>query len=235
VENKSESTIQGYHRWLKNFDWAWYATLKVTSGAPSITRAEKLFDRWVLELRAKEGGSDFRWVRVMELGRFGANPHFHALIGGLRNRTKYWESRWNELGGDALISRFDPERQGIFYMLKDTNESGDLNIDFDLSQSGGVAGSSPVKAPGDQTAAQGLTKLRIDEIDEKTRPQDLRKLFSESGRVLEAGVVETSITPDRKLTYGFVVMADDDAEYALDDLDQQELFGRLIRISRMRS
>jgi hypothetical protein len=233
MEDRRELTIQEYQKWLKKFDWAWYATLKVTSGAPSIARAQKLFDRWVLELRAKEGANDFRWVRVLELGRVGTNPHFHTLIGGLRNRTRYWKNRWNELGGDALISRFDPEKEGIFYMLKGTDERGDLNIDFDLSQSGGVAGSAPTRASDDETVAKGLTRLRIDDIHEKTRPQDLRKLFREFGRVLEAGVVEASITPDRTLTFGFVVMGDDDAEYAMDDLDQQELLGRLIRVSKM--
>jgi hypothetical protein len=127
-----EVTIQQYKTWLEEFRWNWYATLKLTSGAPTDRRAERLFGQWIEELGKAEGTSRFRWFRVLERGFAGDNPHFHVLIGGLRNRNRYWEKKWSDLGGNALITPFDPTQKGILYMLKSVDENGDIDCDFKL-------------------------------------------------------------------------------------------------------
>ena len=68
----------------------------------------------------------------MERGALGAHAHGHVLVGGFANRRTRWARRWSELGGDALISPYDPDRKGILYMLKSTGEAGDLDFDFKL-------------------------------------------------------------------------------------------------------
>jgi hypothetical protein len=132
VDDRREQVIQGYRRWLEEHRWDLYCTLKITSGRPSLRQAKSLFNRWIQDVEETDGGSRFRWVCVMEHGLTGTNFHFHVLIGGLRNRTKFWERKWNQLGGNALITPFDAKQKGILYMLKSADEHGDLDIDFKL-------------------------------------------------------------------------------------------------------
>jgi hypothetical protein len=128
--DRREQAIQELRRWLEQFTWSWYGTLKFMSGRPSARRAKNLFDQWISELEKAEGGRDFRWFWVMERGALGTNVHCHVLVGGFGNRRTRWARRWNELGGEALITPYDPDRKGILYMLKSTGEAGDLDFDF---------------------------------------------------------------------------------------------------------
>jgi hypothetical protein len=132
LEDRTETLKQEYSRWLRRYSWSWFVTLKITSGIPSERRAKKLFNEWISELRRQEGTRNFRWVRVMERGGSGNNLHFHVLIGGLRNRMRRWELQWNGLGGDALIGKFDSDKDGILYMMKEMDVDGNLDIDFSL-------------------------------------------------------------------------------------------------------
>jgi hypothetical protein len=132
MEDRTEGLKQEYKRWLRRYSWAWFGTLKITSGMPSKRRANQMFERWISELRRTEGAEDFRWVRVLEKGGSGQNLHFHVLVGGLRNRRKHWEAEWIQLGGEALIGKFDPAKEAILYMTKEMNDSGNLDIDFCL-------------------------------------------------------------------------------------------------------
>jgi hypothetical protein len=129
---RREEFIQQYRRWLESFDWDWYCTLKVISGIPSDRRAKQLFNRWISDLRRAEGGNDFRWFCVLERGISGGNLHFHALVGGVSNRRSLWARKWNDLGGDALITSFDAGKKGALYLLKSMGDDGDLDFDCDL-------------------------------------------------------------------------------------------------------
>jgi hypothetical protein len=134
-KDRREDAIQSYRRWLEEFRWDLYCTLKITSGIPSDRRALALFKRWIAAVEELDGGSRFRWVRVLEKGGGGCNRHFHVLVGGLRNRCRFWERQWNELGGNAVITPFNPSERGILYVLKTTDEKGDLDIEFQLPRS----------------------------------------------------------------------------------------------------
>jgi hypothetical protein len=126
---------QNYEEWLSTYDWKWFATLKMTKGRPSRQACISAFEAWINEVQTSEGSSRFRWARVVEKGSCGDNLHVHVLVGGFRNRIAHWSRRWEELGGDALIQRFDPDRGAIKYILKTIDRDGDLDIDFHLPQS----------------------------------------------------------------------------------------------------
>jgi hypothetical protein len=130
--DKREQMIQGYNQWLQAYTYQWFGTLKLTSGIPSTRRAIGMFDRWISNLRKIEGGDRFRWFRVLECGVRTEVRHVHFVLGGLRNRRIYWQQQWNGMGGEARIERYDAERNGILYILKDTNAAGDLNFDFEF-------------------------------------------------------------------------------------------------------
>ena len=130
--DRIETLKREYDRWFRHYSWAWFGTLKIASGMPSERRAKDLFRQWISDLRRSEGTEDFRWVRVMERGATGQNLHFHVLVGCLRNRRQHWESQWEELGGEALIGKFDPDKKAILYMTKEMDDSGNLDIDFRL-------------------------------------------------------------------------------------------------------
>ena len=134
MEDIRERTIQSYREWLQQYQWSWFGTLKSTSGFPSENKAKKRFDDWIANLRRTDGGGDFRWFRALERGIGGTNIHFHTVIGGLRNRPSFWQKRWDDLGGEALITRYDPEKKGILYILKDVSRDGDSNFDFEFER-----------------------------------------------------------------------------------------------------
>ena len=132
MKDGREKTIQEYLRWLETYSWDWFATLKVTSGIPSKRRAEQLFDTWISSLREAAGDEGFRWFKVSESRPDGSNLHHHVLVGGLSSPRQLWQRRWSERGGDAVITTYDPDKEGILYLLKGTDSRGSLDCDFEL-------------------------------------------------------------------------------------------------------
>lgn len=197
MKDRREESIQEFNSWLKAYTWAWYCNLKITSGIPSVRRARNILDKWLSDLRREEGGENFRWFWVLERGSSGGNNlHFHALIGGLQNRRKLWEQKWNELGGDALITTFDPERKGILYLLQGMSKDGDLDFDCRLP---------PEKQNGDG-AEESLQEKQIipatvlvENIDDITTLRELRRLFEPYGTIMEIAILETRVERDRTL------------------------------------
>jgi hypothetical protein len=129
----AEKIKDNYAAWFSEYHWRWFTTLKITSGRPSRRRAIATFDQWIAEMAEQEGSSRFRWVRVLERGAIGDHLHFHAVIGGFRSRMAHWCKRWEELGGEALIEKYNPDEAGILYLLK-TMRHGDIDLDFKLPQ-----------------------------------------------------------------------------------------------------
>jgi hypothetical protein len=129
---KRDQLRVGYEEWLSEYTWNWFITLKLTTGRPSKRRPVKLFHKWIERLKKEEGSKNFRWVCVREHGSQDDNPHLHILVGGLRSRRQRWERRWKQLGGDADIQWFDPQKNAINYMLKSMDSEGDLDIDYEL-------------------------------------------------------------------------------------------------------
>jgi len=133
VDSESLQQVKNeYYKWIAEQNWNWFTTLKIESGRPSKRRALELCDQWLEEIAKADGSSWFRWVRVLEKGESGNHFHFHLLVGGFRNRMATWGRRWEQLGGEALIEKFNSDEGGIRYLLKTMKQNGELDIDFHL-------------------------------------------------------------------------------------------------------
>lgn len=132
IFNNTDALKKEYELWLHKYRWNWFVTQKIEKGRPSRHYAIELWNQWIGELAQAEGSSRFRWFRVLESGRQGDHLHFHSVVGGFRNRMAHWGRRWEQLGGDAMIDIYDPERGGLWYMLKTMKSSGELDIEFHL-------------------------------------------------------------------------------------------------------
>jgi hypothetical protein len=129
--NRAE-LIDAYESWLNQFHWSLYCTLTFR-GNPSNSKADRIFRQWTDEMRDQDGGDNFRWVRITEHGAFADNLHFHAVIGGLREGSKWpWILRWDELAGSADIFDYRPYAGGLAYMLKTAHPDRDFEIEFEL-------------------------------------------------------------------------------------------------------
>ena len=125
--------IDSYEEWLAGYKWIWFATL--TFGRLDIPprRADDVFDQWISEVQDEDGAANFHWFRVTELGANRDHLHFHVLVGGLKNGSKWpWSVRWNELAGDCIISYYSPFRGALRYLLKEVRPDQDCAIDFDF-------------------------------------------------------------------------------------------------------
>jgi len=127
-----DQLIGAYAGWLEERTWNWFCTLTFR-GFPSVKKADDLFRIWISEVRQKVGTAAFRWVRVTERGANQDNVHFHALVGGLRDATKWdWVLRWDDLAGTADIFYYRPNAGGIEYMLKTAEPNRDFEIEFEF-------------------------------------------------------------------------------------------------------
>lgn len=196
VNDQRERSIQSYREWLEKFSWNWMGTLKLTSGIPSKLRAEKLFTNWITNLNREEGGDDFRWFRVLERGAGGNNLHFHVLVGGLRNRRSLWTRKWNDLGGDALITPFDAGKKGVLYLLKSVGNDGDLDSDCNLPYPN-AAGSDNEGRLQDRKPTPA--SILVEGIDGGTSPDELKRLFKAYGTILEIAILKSRIDDDVNL------------------------------------
>lgn len=222
--DKREDIIQSYRQWLEQYSWDWFGTLKVDSGIPSVRRAKKMCDDYISNLRQAEGDDDFHFFRVLERGIGGSNFHFHLLIGGLRDRRKVWEQKWK---GDAQLSDYKPNQKGILYALKDMDDEGDLDCDFDLPD--GKKINAPVEAVPERRKSRPMC-LRVDGIDRETTVLELRRLFKLHGRVVEIEILERK-DDEQILMSAIVTMADSNAAVdAAQLLDGEELRGMPIRV-----
>jgi hypothetical protein len=129
--NKAE-IIEAYEEWLNRYQWNLFGTLTFRD-SPSSLKADRIFRRWISEMKSDDGTNGFRWVRVTEHGSFADNLHFHIVIGGLRVGCKWpWLLRWDELAGSADIFYYRPHAGGLSYMLKTARPDREFEIDFDL-------------------------------------------------------------------------------------------------------
>lgn len=129
---KTQHLIDGYRELLSRYRWQWFATLTFR-GTPSFRKTDQAFRLWLSEIDEAVGTADFHWFRVTEHGAFGNNLHYHLLLGGLRDASKWdWILRWEELAGEAVIHYFFPCRGAITYILKTARPGCDFEIDFDL-------------------------------------------------------------------------------------------------------
>jgi hypothetical protein len=134
-KDKQQQLIEAYVDWLSPHPWTFIGTLTFRK-QPSPYRADRLFRSWIDAMRKAEGTSTFSWFRVKETGAFGDNLHFHVLVGGLRNASKWpWMLLWDKLAGEANLSYFVTHLGGIRYILKSVRPDQPFDFDACLNNS----------------------------------------------------------------------------------------------------
>jgi hypothetical protein len=231
MADRREEAIQEYKRWLQRYTWIWFCTLKVTSGGINSTgRALSMFYRWIGDVRRAEGGDKFRWFRVLETGADGNNPHFHLLVGGIKKRERIWQERWNDLGGDAVVTPYDADQEGILYMLKGMDKNGDLDCDYSLPAKKNAQDAVDDEVLQETKSAPAV--VLVNGIDGKTTPAELKKPFKRFGRVLEIAVVGSWDEEDRTMLSATITMQDAEAAAAAArELDGLKFWGVAIEVS----
>lgn len=127
----SKQLIDGYATWLSKFSWNWFGTLTFRNHKLPFWRANRIFQDWIFEIEMGAGTGSFRWFRVTERGAYGDNLHFHILVGGLRDASKWpWTVLWNEMAGDALITYYFRSGGATKYIVKTARPGRDFEIDF---------------------------------------------------------------------------------------------------------
>jgi hypothetical protein len=237
--DKRKQAIGKYRRWLQTIDWSWYVTLTIRDRRLTDAQMNELFTDWILEVERVYGDSTFRWVRVFECGSTRRSCRFHVLIGGLRNRRKDSASRWNFLGGDAVIDRYDPDKNVILSMLTTIDENGRLDINFKPPEEAGVVVPIPSTDPStdrsddeDVERPEITSRLRLANISDAASPGDLRSLFSRFGTVSE---VRIHSFPE----YTFVLLdmtgadSSEDAAAAVERWNGRRWRGRVLRVEQV--
>jgi len=124
--------------------WDWWATL--TFREPPEDRpgwnkigwgySGRAWDRFIKELGLTKGLSDINWVRGREYQRWRGVPHFHALIGGVKDiRRMDFVDWWFDRYGIARILPYDRNLGAGFYLCKYVvKELGDIQFSGGLTK-----------------------------------------------------------------------------------------------------
>jgi hypothetical protein len=123
--------------------WDWWATL--TFREPPLDRpgwtkvgwgySGKAWDALITELGCRKGLHDLWWVRGREYQQWRGVPHFHGLIGGVRDlRYVDMQDWWWGTYGIAKIEPYDRSLGAGFYLCKYvTKELGDVQFSEGLT------------------------------------------------------------------------------------------------------
>ena len=124
--------------------WDWFAT--ATFRDPSVEEQAKGWtkvgmgysrracDAFLSELGDRRGMHDLHWFRAREFQRDRRVPHYHMLIGGVKDlrRDDAW-AWWFKRFGFARILPYEAEKGARFYLCKYvTKELGDFEFSDNL-------------------------------------------------------------------------------------------------------
>jgi hypothetical protein len=115
---------------LRRIPWQIFATLTFIKQSPFRCRRSKMRG-WLREV-ADLSGTYFPRLLFFyrfETGKNGKHFHYHVALGGLVWRpigfTKRCDCIWKEFGGGfTRIETYDPERDGVGYILKTSPDYG---------------------------------------------------------------------------------------------------------------
>src|SRR5262249_44874701 len=76
----------------------WFVKLTFHRRDIPVWMANRAFDTLIAQIDENAGLDTFRWVRVIDRGRYADNLRFYVLVSGLRSASKYrWILLWQEL------------------------------------------------------------------------------------------------------------------------------------------
>lgn len=120
--------------------WDWFATLTFRDRTPEEVKSgwtkvgwaysSKACDAFLCHVGEVKGLHDVHWLRAREIQRDRGVPHWHALIGGVKDlrRDAAWQW-WHERYGFARILPYEREKGASFYLCKYvTKELGDIEF-----------------------------------------------------------------------------------------------------------
>lgn len=149
--NRSEDLKQAWGGWLTELGdqvggWDWWATMTFRDRpAADIARgwtkvgvnyANRAWRGFMNELRACRGIGEPTWVRGMEYQSWRGVPHYHALLGGVKDlrRDDAWQW-WFKRYGINRILPYDRELGAGFYLCKYVvKELGDIQFSDNLTK-----------------------------------------------------------------------------------------------------
>jgi hypothetical protein len=127
--------------------WDWWATLtfrdrtadEIARGwtKPGWKYTQGAWDTFLEQIEASKGMfGTVPWVRGREYQHWRGVPHFHALIGGVRDlRRMDWVDWWFEHYGIARILPYDRQLGAGYYICKYTvKEFGDIQFSQGLTK-----------------------------------------------------------------------------------------------------
>jgi RNA recognition motif-containing protein len=121
-------------------------------------------------------------------------------------------------------------------LLKDKQADGDLECDFE----------TPTERNNDDAVGDAndalplrnrppLTSVRVEGLDDRTTPEELRRRLELFGKIEEIAIVETRLDDDRTQVAATVTMQGSDAaRKAEEEMDGFELRGRTLSVSVLR-
>jgi len=129
----------------KNGGWDWYATLTFRERSDDEIRrgwtkvglkySERAWKGFVDVLRACRGIGEPTWVSCREYQWDRGVPHYHALIGGVKDlrRDEAWRWWFDHYGINRILP-YDPSLGAGFYLCKYvTKELGDIRFSQGLT------------------------------------------------------------------------------------------------------
>lgn len=112
-------------------NWQYFATIPLSRGSSVLPRSKSIWNGFRGRFAKKLGASPKRlmWIAVLELGRFGANPHIHAIFGGLPQTVSADDAARAMLSASSAMGLsspksevYDDRRNAIAYMLKEQKD-----------------------------------------------------------------------------------------------------------------
>jgi hypothetical protein len=121
--------IQSAAAWLGHFTWGWVGRFDFQD-FPSRLNADRLFRKWIQELKDIAGVSDFRWIRIVQRKACAGQPYFRALVGGLSLESLHRQSlSWKKRKLRIQLRQCDPARHEVVRMLRDLDPSTYYELD----------------------------------------------------------------------------------------------------------
>ena len=115
MREMGQRCLDAGEEWLTAFDWTYFFHVSFPPGT-SLHAAYCEMERGLRRLEGY-GKKGLGWAIVIEIGRRGRHYHTHGLLHAphlSRDEVRYYWDQFNN-----RVTRYDPNRRGVRYVLKD--------------------------------------------------------------------------------------------------------------------